>query len=76
MAEAVYIMCFLTSAAVAWLLLRGYMRTRTQVLLWSGLGFVGLCLNNVMLIIDLDIGEKCEPLPCRNDTRFLNPESL
>lgn len=53
MAELVYALCFLTSAAVSFLLLRGYRRTRTPLLLWSGLGFVGLCLNNLMLVLDL-----------------------
>jgi hypothetical protein len=53
MAEAVYTLCFLTSAAVSFLLVRGYRRTRMPLLLWSGLGFVGLCINNLMLIPDL-----------------------
>jgi hypothetical protein len=55
MAEAVYILCVLTSAAVAALLIRGYMRTRSRLLLWSGLGFIGLCLNNVVLVADVVI---------------------
>jgi hypothetical protein len=52
MAETVYILCFLTSCAVAFLLLRGYKRTRSRILLWSGLGFAGLCVNNLLLIVD------------------------
>jgi len=52
-AEAVYILCFLTSVAVALLLLRGYAKTRARILLWSGLGFLGLCLNNLLLIFDI-----------------------
>jgi hypothetical protein len=55
MAEAVYALCFLTSAAVAVLLLRGYRRSRARLLLWCGLGFLGLCLNNVMLVLDFVI---------------------
>jgi hypothetical protein len=51
-AEAVYILCFLTSALVAFLLLRAYRRTRMPVLLWCAIGFVGLCLNNFLLVID------------------------
>jgi hypothetical protein len=54
-AEAVYVLCFLTSAAVAFLLLRAWARMRRRILLWSGLGFVFLCLNNLMLVIDLVI---------------------
>lgn len=52
MSEAVYILCSLTSAAVAFLLLRGWLRSRNRLLLWCGLGFVGLCLNNTLLFVD------------------------
>jgi hypothetical protein len=53
MAEAVYLLCAATSAACAVLLLRGHRRTGTSLLLWSGLCFVGLALNNAMLVVDL-----------------------
>ncbi|HYE03557.1 MAG TPA: DUF5985 family protein [Phycisphaerales bacterium] len=53
MAEAVYFLCFLTSAAVATLLFRAYFRSRQRVVLWSGIGFVGLCANNLLLVLDL-----------------------
>jgi hypothetical protein len=52
MATAVYVLCGLTSALCAWLLLRSYFETRVRLLLWSGLCFVGLALNNVVLFID------------------------
>ena len=55
MAEAVYVLCALTSAGCAALLLRTYGRTRARLLLWSGLCFVGLALNNVLLFTDLVI---------------------
>ncbi len=55
MAEWVYILCFLTSTAVAVLLFRGYARSRRRILLWCGLGFIGLSINNAMLIVDLII---------------------
>ena len=51
-AEAVYILCTLTSAACAVLLLRGYARSRARLLLWSGLCFILLALNNVLLFMD------------------------
>ena len=53
MAEAVYILCALTSLACAVLLLRAYLRSRARFLLWSGLCFVGLAINNVLLYVDL-----------------------
>ncbi len=52
---AVYILCFLTSTACAWLLGRSYSRSRTPLLLWSSISFVFLALNNLMLVLDLVI---------------------
>jgi hypothetical protein len=51
-AEAVYVLCALTSLACTWLLLRSYAETRVRLLLWSGLCFVGLALNNLILFVD------------------------
>jgi len=53
MAEAVYILCAATSIACAVLLWRGYVRSKARLLLWSALCFVGLALNNVVLLVDL-----------------------
>lgn len=50
---AVYILCFLTSAACAWLLGRSYFQNRTRLLLWSSICFVFLALNNLALVLDL-----------------------
>lgn len=50
---AVYILCFLTSAACAWLLGRSYQRSRAPLLLWSSVCFVFLALNNLVLVLDL-----------------------
>ena len=55
MAEVVYILCALTSLACAVLLLRAYTRSRTRFLLWSGLCFVALAANNVLLYVDLAV---------------------
>ena len=51
----VYVLCALTAAACAVLLLRGYRRSRQRLLLWSGLCFVGLAVNNVLLVVDLRV---------------------
>ena len=53
MAETVYLLCAATSSLCAGLLLRGYRRTQTRLLFWSGLCFLGLAFNNAMLVIDL-----------------------
>jgi hypothetical protein len=54
-ADVVYVLCALTSLACAVLLLRGYLRSRVRLLLWSGLCFVGFFLNNVLLFVDLRV---------------------
>jgi hypothetical protein len=53
MPTVVYLLCSLTSLACAFLLLRGYMRSRVTLLFWMGLCFVGLAANNVILMIDV-----------------------
>lgn len=53
MAEAVYILCGVTSILCAVLLLRGYRASRTRLLFWAGLCFVGLGLDNVILFVDI-----------------------
>lgn len=53
MAETVYLLCAATSSLCAGLLLRGYRRTQTRLLFWSGLCFLGLAFNNAILVIDL-----------------------
>ena len=55
MAEAVYILCTVTSIACAALLLRAYSRSRARFLLWSGLCFAFLAVNNALLYIDLAV---------------------
>lgn len=51
--SAVYILCFLTSAACAWLLGRSYQRTGARLLLWSSICFGFLAANNLVLVLDL-----------------------
>jgi hypothetical protein len=49
----VYVLCFLTSSACAFLLGRNYARTQARLLLWSALCFVLLAFNNLTVILDL-----------------------
>jgi hypothetical protein len=53
MAEFVYGLCALTSITCAVLLLRGYLERRTRLLFWSALCFIGLAINNILLLVDL-----------------------
>ena len=52
MDKLIYTLCALTAIAGAVLLLRTYWRTRFRLLMWSGLCFAGLGINNVLLVID------------------------
>ncbi|MFC7498546.1 DUF5985 family protein [Enterovirga sp. GCM10030262] len=50
---AVYLLCFATSSACAYLLARSYKRTAARLLLWSALCFVLLAANNALVVLDL-----------------------
>ena len=52
MVQIIYTLCALTSFSVAFLLLRGYARNKFRLLLWSGLCFLVLSLNNLLVILD------------------------
>ena len=52
-ATLVYLLCFATSSACAFLLGRSYRQSRARLLLWSALCFAFLGLNNFVLVIDL-----------------------
>ena len=51
-ATVVYVVCAATSALCAALLIRSYLRSPARLLLWSALCFVGLTINNVLLVVD------------------------
>ena len=51
-AGILYTLCTLTAMLSSWLLLRAYGRTRYRLLLWGGLCFAGLTLNNALLVVD------------------------
>lgn len=53
MGPAVYILGALTSLCCAWLLLRGYVRGRKRLLLWSAFCFFGLSISNLLIFVDL-----------------------
>ncbi|MBA3463054.1 MAG: hypothetical protein H0T46_24065 [Deltaproteobacteria bacterium] len=55
MAEAVYLLCALTSLLCAILLFRSYRAQRSRLLMWSTLCFAGLSINNTLLFVDLVI---------------------
>jgi hypothetical protein len=52
MASVIYGLCAATALLCAFLLLQAYRREGQRLLLWSGLCFAGLTLNNLALIAD------------------------
>lgn len=53
MRPTVYILVTAVSFLCALLLLRGFVRRRHRLLLWSGLCFAGLAVSNVLVFLDL-----------------------
>jgi hypothetical protein len=52
MAATIYSLCALVALICAIQLLRAFFRQRYRLLLWSGLCFAGLTLNNALLVAD------------------------
>jgi len=69
-APAVYILCLLTSATCAWLLVKSFSRNRTPLLLWSAACFVLLALNHLFVVVDILV------LPTAVDLQLLRSLSL
>lgn len=65
MAVTIYLLCTLTSLACAWLLLSSYRRTRHRLLFWSGLCFVAMTVNNILLTLDKAVYAEIDLLPWR-----------
>jgi hypothetical protein len=55
MSSVVYTLGALVSFTCAALLLRGYIRGRRKLLLWSGFCFLGLGVSNALIFVDLII---------------------
>lgn len=49
----IYVLCLLAAALCTVLLLRGYRRSGTRLLLWSGLCFGFLSLNSLVVLADI-----------------------
>lgn len=65
MAQTIYVLCTLTSLACAWMLLSSYRRNGVRLLFWSGLCFIGLSINNVLLVLDKLVFPQVDLLPLR-----------
>ncbi len=65
MGELIYSLCTVTSLACAALLLRSYRRTGHRLLFWSGLCFIGMSINNLLLVLDKVVFLQLDLLPLR-----------
>ena len=63
-AEGIYLLCAATSLVAAGLLIRQYRASRTPLLFWSSVAFLGLAVNNVLVYVDLGL------LPTEMDLAF------
>lgn len=52
MAAVIYSLCALTALVCTVLLLQSYRAGGYRLLLWSGLCFAGLTINNLLLVLD------------------------
>ena len=52
MEVAAYLLCTVTALACTVLLWRGYRRSKVRLLLWSGLCFLAMTVENAILFID------------------------
>ena len=62
----VYLLCLATSLLCAILLIRSYRRSRTKLLLWSALCFVGLAANSIFLFADAVLFPAANLVPLRH----------
>lgn len=51
----VYVLCGLTALACVVLLWRAYWRTGVRLLLWAGICFIGLSIENIILFLDMEV---------------------
>lgn len=65
MAQTIYGLCTLTSLACAWMLLTTYRHNGARLLFWSGLCFIGMSVNNILLVLDKLVFPQVDLLPLR-----------
>jgi len=65
MAAFIYSLCAVTSCLCAVFLLRGYLQSRYRLLLWAGICFLGLTINNVLIVADKIIFPNVDMLTIR-----------
>jgi len=72
----VYILCAATALVCAVLLLRGYRGSGAPLLLWCGLFFAAMTLENAILFVDLAIVPHVDLLMVRQSVAFVGAALL
>ncbi len=65
---AVYLLCLLTSAVCAVLLIRSWIAHRQALLAWSAACFCLLALNNLVVVLDMLVLKEIDLTPWREAT--------
>jgi hypothetical protein len=76
MEGTVYLLCGLTALACGFLLLRSYKQTRTRLLLWCGIFFVMLAMENGILFLDLVIYPQIDLTAVRKAVAMIGVSAL
>lgn len=71
-AEIVYVLCAVTSLTAVLLLLRAYLRSRVRLLLWTTIFFLGLTVNNVLIVLDLVLFPEVSLVAWRQMAAFIS----
>lgn len=71
MEGAVYLLCAATALACGVLLLRGFRRTRVRLLLWCGLFFLVLFVENALLFVDVVVVPEVDLAVVRNSAALV-----
>jgi hypothetical protein len=77
MASGIYFLCALTSLLCTFLVIRGYLHSRTRLLLWICAFFVCQAVNNILLFVDLALyGDAYDLWFLRHFTAFVGLVAL
>lgn len=76
MAAVIYSLCAVTAGLCAWRLLAAYNRTRIALLLWGGICFGFLVINNLLLVLDRVVLPGANLFPLRLITALIGISAL
>ena len=60
MTDIIYGLCAITALFCTVMLIRAYLKTKYRLLLWGGLCFASLTINNILLVLDKIVMEQTD----------------